>query len=217
MASLSYKVVCVPTSYQTKWLLKEKTSLPVSDLDTHSELDVIIDGADEVDPNLNLIKVKRGVALFGGEGCVMTFSQSKKGGGGCQTQEKIVASCAKTMVVVGDARKQSQVLGSVWRKGVPIEVVPIAVRPVERALRKLGGKPVVRESAGKAGPVVTDNGGFIIDCDFGDITHPADLHARIRSIVGVVETGLFIDMASVAYFGQDDGSVVRWEKPSSKK
>lgn len=133
-----------------------------------------------------------------------------KGGGGCQTQEKIVASCAKQMIVVADDRKQSQVLGSQWRQGVPIEVVPMARCPVEKVLRALGGRPVLRMAQRKAGPVVSDNGGFIIDCDFGEIRDPARLEAQLRGIVGVVETGLFVGMASVAYFGQANGTVVQW-------
>lgn len=73
------------------------------------------------------------------------------------------------------------------------------------------------QPTGKAGPVVTDNGGFIIDCDFGEIDNPMELHNRLRNIVGVVETGLFVNMASVAYFGQSDGTVIRWDKQSQTK
>ena len=130
-----------------------------------------------------------------------------KGGGGCQLQEKVVASCTKQLIIIADYRKQSKRLGSMWKKGVPIEVVPMAWKPVELRLKNMGGKPHLRMAVNKAGPVVTDNGGFVIDCDFGEIADPAELDSRIRAIVGVVETGLFVGMATKCYFGQEDGSV----------
>jgi ribose 5-phosphate isomerase A len=161
-------------------------ALPLSDLDRTPTLDVAFDGADECDAALNLIK----------------------GGGGCLFQEKLVASCAKRLFIVADHRKESAVLGSKWRQGVPIEVVPMARVPVTHRLLALGAKSVTtRTGSGKAGPVVSDNANFLIDADFGDIVDPAALDAQLRAIVGVVETGLFVGMTTKVYFGAEDGSV----------
>jgi len=179
-------VVCVPTSYQATQLIVSG-GLTLSDLSRHPVLDVDIDGADEVDASLNLIK----------------------GGGACQTQEKIVASCAKQFVVIADYRKESKKLGEQWKKGVPIEVLPFACIPVSNRIVTLGGRPALRMGQQKAGPVVTDNGNFVIDADFGVIEPGAvsDLNLKLKMIPGVVETGLFVGMACKAFFGQADGSV----------
>jgi ribose 5-phosphate isomerase A len=185
--SESLKVLCVPTSFQARELIIAH-ALPLSDLDRTPELDVAFDGADECDAKLNLIK----------------------GGGGCLFQEKLVASCARQLFIVADHRKDSSVLGSKWRQGVPIEVVPMARVPVTRRLLAApfsAKSAVTRMGSGKAGPVVSDNGNFIIDADFGDIADPAALDAQLRAIVGVVETGLFVGMTTKVYFGAEDGSV----------
>uniref|UniRef100_A0A8C0VSV0 ribose-5-phosphate isomerase n=1 Tax=Cyanistes caeruleus TaxID=156563 RepID=A0A8C0VSV0_CYACU len=165
-------IVCIPTSFQ---------------------LDVAIDGADEVDSDLNLIK----------------------GGGGCLTQEKIVAGFAKCFIVIADYRKKSDSLGEQWKKGVPIEVIPMAYVPVTRALtKKFGGVVELRMAVNKAGPVVTDNGNFILDWKFDKVHEWREVNSAIKMIPGVVETGLFIDMAQVVYFGMEDGSVsVREKQP----
>jgi len=130
-----------------------------------------------------------------------------KGGGGCQTQEKIVASCSKQFVVVADYRKDSSILGEQWKKGVPIEVFPFVYVPLMKKFEKLGGKPKLRMAVNKAGPVITDNGNFVIDVDFGLIQNAAELNFKLRSIPGVVETGLFVGMVTKAYFGNKDGSI----------
>eukprot|EP01027_Heterolobosea_sp_BB2_P001649 GEZU01002468.1.p1 GENE.GEZU01002468.1~~GEZU01002468.1.p1 ORF type:complete len:239 (+),score=60.59 GEZU01002468.1:94-810(+) len=182
-------IVCIPTSFQAQQLIVEN-GLTLSDLSRHPEIDVDIDGADEVDAYLNVIK----------------------GGGGCLTQEKIIAFNSKVFVVVADSRKDSQRLGSRWKKGVPIEVVPMAYAPLQKRFRDhLGAKFATLRMAGekKAGPVVTDNGNFILDVDFGEIADPADLERKIKMMPGVVDVGLFVGMASRAYFGQDDGSVTQ--------
>lgn len=166
-----------------------------------------IDGADEVDDELNCIK----------------------GGGACQLQEKIVAFAAKTFVVIADYRKESTTLGQQWTQGVPVEVVPMAYVPLSRSLQALGGEPVLRMAQRKAGPVVTDNGNFVLDVNvrphcicarvttvaadlidvyvqFGEIKDPRALADRIKLLPGVVEVGLFCGMADKAFFGQTDGS-----------
>ncbi|GCC19949.1 ribose-5-phosphate isomerase [Chiloscyllium punctatum] len=179
------KIVCVPTSFQARQLILQH-QLTLSDLDRHPELDVAIDGADEVDCDLNLIK----------------------GGGGCLTQEKIVAGCAKRFIVVADYRKDSKSLGEKWKKGVPIEVIPMAYVPVTKAIAaKFGGEAELRMAISKAGPVVTDNGNFILDWKFNNVSDWRKLNVGIKMIPGVVETGLFIGMAERVYFGLEDGSV----------
>ncbi|XP_064809159.1 ribose-5-phosphate isomerase isoform X2 [Oncorhynchus masou masou] len=155
-------------------------------VDNHVQLDVAIDGADEVDAALTLIK----------------------GGGGCLTQEKIVAGCAKHFIVIADFRKDSSVLGQQWKKGVPIEVIPMAYVPVSRTIAKrFGGEAVLRMAVSKAGPVVTDNSNFILDWKFEHAQNWKEVNTAIKMIPGVVETGLFVGMAERVYFGMEDGSV----------
>ncbi len=175
---------CIPTSFQSHQLIVEN-GLTLVTLDQYPEIDLDIDGADEIDNSLNLIK----------------------GGGGCLVQEKIIASSSKKLVVIADYTKRSEVLGENWRNGVPIEVIPLAYVPIMKRLEKLGGKPVLRMAKAKAGPVVSDNGNFIIDVDFGKIEKPSDLNIELLQIPGVVDSGLFLSMASKAYIGLKDGKV----------
>uniref|UniRef100_A0A452IVE8 Ribose-5-phosphate isomerase n=1 Tax=Gopherus agassizii TaxID=38772 RepID=A0A452IVE8_9SAUR len=155
-------IVCIPTSFQARQLILQN-GLSLSDLDRHPELDVAIDGADEVDSDLSLIK----------------------GGGGCLTQEKIVAGYAKCFVVVADYRKNSKNLGDQWKKGIPIEVIPMAYVPVIRAVtRKFGGVAELRMAVRKAGPVVTDNGNFILDWKFDKVHKWNEVNTAIKMIPG---------------------------------
>uniref|UniRef100_A0A7N8XCV4 ribose-5-phosphate isomerase n=1 Tax=Mastacembelus armatus TaxID=205130 RepID=A0A7N8XCV4_9TELE len=177
---------------QTARQLILKHGLTLSDLDRHPELDVAIDGADEVDADLTLIK----------------------GGGGCLTQEKIVAGCAKHFVVIADYRKNSKALGQQWKKGIPIEVIPMAYVPVSRMIaRRFGGEANLRMAVSKAGPVVTDNSNFILDWKFEHAQNWKEVNTSIKMIPGVVETGLFVGMAERAYFGMEDGSVQVQDPP----
>ncbi len=180
---------CIPTSFQSHQLIVEN-GLTLVTLDQYPEIDLDIDGADEIDKSLNLIK----------------------GGGGCLVQEKIVASSSKILVVIADYSKKSEILGENWNKGVPIEVIPFGYFPILKKLEKLGGKPVLRMAKAKAGPIVSDNGNFIIDVDFGLIESPSDMNDKLLKIPGVVDTGLFVGMASKAYIGQKDGKVVILQK-----
>lgn len=179
-------VTCVPTSFQARQLIIEH-NLKLGDLETHPKLNVCIDGADEVDNCLNLIK----------------------GGGGCLLQEKIVASCANELVIIADYTKDSVHLGDSYKKGIPIEVVPIAYVPVKNKIEnKFGGKLVLRMAVAKAGPVVTDNGNFILDWqEYQQTDNWEKINNDIINIPGVVETGLFIKLAKKVYFGQMDGTV----------
>lgn len=179
--------VCIPTGFQSKQLIIDN-GLTLGTIEQYPEIDIAFDGADEVDAQLNLIK----------------------GGGACLFQEKLVASLAAKFVVVADTRKQSpSTLGVAWRKGVPIEVVPNAYAVVTRHLAAMGAVLVVLRQGGaaKAGPVVTDNNNFLIDADFGAISDPAALHEKLKLMVGVVDTGLFVGMATKAYFGAESGEV----------
>lgn len=130
-------------------------------------------------------------------------------------QEKLVAGSAKKFIVVAgtlhrgladaDFRKRSPALGHSWTQGVPIEIVPISHTKVLRDLLSLGAQnPQLRMGGkAKAGPILTDNGNFIIDAHFGEIKDPQELARTIKQIVGVVEVGLFINMADAAYFGNE--------------
>lgn len=181
------KVTCVPTSFQAKQLIV-KHKLTLGELDTNPVIDVTIDGADEVDSNLTLIK----------------------GGGGCLLQEKIVASCSKKLIVIADYTKDSVKLGDRYKKGIPIEVVPIAYVPIQQKIVALyGGEIKLRKAVAKAGPVVTDNGNFILDWIFTNQDLDWNkVSTVIKMIPGVVETGLFVQMCHKAYFGQPEGNVV---------
>ncbi|KAI8384582.1 ribose-5-phosphate isomerase [Radiomyces spectabilis] len=181
-------LVYIPTSFQSKLLIIEG-GLTLGSVEQYPVIDVTIDGADEVDSQLNAIK----------------------GGGACQFQEKVVAEAAKKFVIVADYRKKSKILGTQWLKGVPIEVVPLTYQSVINSLlNKLSLQPqevALRMAVNKAGPVVTDNGNFVIDAHFGPIEDPASLLKEIKLLTGVYEVGLFCNMAEVAFFGEADGSV----------
>ncbi len=177
-------LVCIPSSFQSTQLIVSN-GLTLGSLDQYPEVDITFDGADEIDDDLNLIK----------------------GGGGCQVQEKILAYNSKRVIIVADFNKDSKILGEKWKKGVPIEVIPGAYVPIMKKIEKMKGVPTLRMGINKAGPVITDNGNFIIDADFGLIKHPLNLELELIRIPGVVETGLFIDMAYACYIGMEDGSV----------
>lgn len=180
------QIVCVPTSFQSRQLII-KHNLTLGDLEIYPKLDCVIDGADEVDAKLTLIK----------------------GGGGCLLQEKIVASCAQKMVVIADYTKNSTKLGDQYKKGIPIEVVPMAYRPIKDKIEQtFGGTVVLRTAVAKAGPCVTDNGNFILDWKFvNQDVDWSEIDTKIHLIPGVVETGLFVNMAEKAYFGMANGDV----------
>lgn len=171
----------VPSSEATAQLA-QSLGIPLTTLQEHPELDLAIDGADEVDPQLNLIK----------------------GGGGALLREKIVASAAHRFVVIGDASKLVPRLGTTF--ALPVEVVPFAQAPVIHRLKALGAAIHVRTRKESEEIFVTDNGNYIIDCRFpGGIADPAKLQTQIRAIVGVVEHGLFLHMAERALIAGPNG------------
>jgi len=154
----------IPTSYQTA-IRARGYGIPLTTLDDQRVIDLAIDGADEVDPQLRLIK----------------------GRGAAHTREKCVAAAAHRFIVVVDEQKMVARLDGL----VPVEIIPFALRPVMDQLQEMDCTPVLREGVQKDGPVITDNGNFIIDARFKKITRPEKLEAAIGLIPGVVESGLF--------------------------
>jgi len=176
MQESKLRILGVPTSYQA-FLLAVKYKIPITTLDEHPCLDLAVDGADQVDEKLNMVK----------------------GMGGAFTREKVIASASKTTVIAIDETKLSKHLGS--NQPVPVEVLPFALATVRLKLQSLGGKPTLREAEKKVGPVVTDSGNFILDVNFGPISSPRKLDQELKSIPGIIETGLFVEMADVVYVG----------------
>ena len=172
------RVLGVPTSNQSFFLAVQQ-GIPLTTLDENPQLDLDIDGADQIDRALNLIK----------------------GGGGALTREKIVAAAAKRLIIVADETKLVENLGE--NQCLPVEVLQFALPIVSSRIEAIAGKPLLRERKDGSGPYVTDNGNFILDVDFGTIDSPAELESELRAIPGVVETGLFIGMADTAYVGTE--------------
>lgn len=177
-------IVGVVTSYQSEAIAIE-AGVPLTTLAQTPKLTIAIDGADQFDEKFFAIK----------------------GGGAAHTREKIVSMSADRFVIVSDPGKRAKTLSV----AVPIEVMPFAKELVISTLKELGGEPVLRAAAKKDGPVITDNGNFVIDCAFGEIEYPADLAAELSQIPGVVEHGIFMN-ADAVVIGNADGSVEVIEK-----
>ena len=171
------RVMGVPTSYQA-FLLAVECGIPVTTLDEHPQVDVTIDGADQLTPELFLIK----------------------GMGAALAREKIVAASSKLNVIIADEKKKVKVLGE-NDQSVPIEVLPFAISLAKRKIIDAGGKPILREGKGKLGPVITDNGNAILDSYFGPIAKPSEFEVELKMIPGVVETGFFVGLTDIAYVG----------------
>jgi len=172
------EIMGIPTSYQSFFLARD-CGIPLTTLDEHLP-DLAVDGADEVDPNLNLIK----------------------GGGAAHTLEKIVDSAAKKFLVIVDESKKVQKLGDF---PVPLEVIPSAYRPVTQQVKKLGGTPSLRMAEMKDGPVITDNNNFVVDVQFKEIPDPQELEIELNNIPGVVENGIFPNLAHQVLIGNANG------------
>jgi ribose 5-phosphate isomerase A len=165
-----FKIRGIPTSIASRDLATQ-LGIPLTTFDEVQQIDVTIDGADEFDPALNLIK----------------------GGGGAMLREKIVASASKQLVVVTDSSKQVTVLG---KFPLPLEVISFAEPIIKKKVSELGGKVVRRQDAsGK--PYLTDEGHHILDCHFGQIPNPPALARTLSDMPGIVEHGLFVGMVSV--------------------
>jgi ribose 5-phosphate isomerase A len=176
----------IPTSFQASVLAKQY-GIPLVTLDDVDHIDIAIDGADEVDPEKNLIK----------------------GGGAAHTREKIVDSLAAEFIVVVDSSKLVTRLGSTFP--LPVEVLPIAISPVIRTIANLGGKSELRMGIKKDGPVITDQGNMVLDVTFAAIDHPAELEKTLNNIPGVLDNGLFVELADIVLIGEikDGQPVVR--------
>ncbi|ADW67505.1 ribose 5-phosphate isomerase [Granulicella tundricola MP5ACTX9] len=183
LAERKPKIRCVASS-DASFNLGAELGLDMMTLNELPEIDVYIDGADEVGPGLALIK----------------------GGGGALLREKIVASAAKRFVVVVDSSKVVECLG---KFPLPIEVIKMALPLVLPKLEALGLEPKQRRAKSGDGPYLTDEGNFIVDCFVGKIADPVMVAAEVRAIVGVVEHGLFLGMAQVALVAGEDG-VTEW-------
>ena len=164
------KILGIPTSVQTKELA-QSAGIPLTTLDEVQQIDVTIDGADEFDPQLNLIK----------------------GGGGALLREKIIASASRLEVIIADSTKQVPVLG---KFPLPVEVIPFAQAVVSRKIEALGAKVEIRQTPG-GNVFVTDEHHHILDCHFGQIPDPPALARKLEAMPGIVEHGLFIGMANV--------------------
>ncbi len=170
-------IVGIPTSFQSE-VLSKKYGVPLTTLDAIDHIDIAIDGADEVDPQKNLIK----------------------GGGAAHTREKIVDAFADQFIVVVDSGKLVDRLNSQFL--LPVEVIPMALSPVTIAIKKLGGTPELRMGVKKAGPVITDEGNLVLDVKFDKIEDPGLMEKTINNIPGVLENGLFVGVADVVLVGE---------------
>jgi ribose 5-phosphate isomerase A len=172
-------IACTATSKRTETLAR-KECIPLRPLDDFERLDLTVDGADEIDPALDLIK----------------------GGGACHLIEKIVASASDTLIVIADDSKLVPVLGAF---PLPVEIATLGWQTTVRRIAEVtGDADLVRRGGGE--PVLTDEGNFVIDCHMGRIEDAAALATALNAVPGVVEHGLFLDMASRALIGAADGS-----------
>ncbi len=171
-------IMGIPTSYQSFFLAND-CNIPVTTLEEH-DIDLAVDGADEVDPALNLIK----------------------GGGAAHTLEKIIDYSADRFIVIVDDSKMVENLG---KFPVPLEVIPTAARVVSQILEDMGVATSIRMAEQKDGPVITDNGNFVIDAEFGILNDPEELEIELNSIPGVVENGIFSGVVDQVFVGTPDG------------
>jgi ribose 5-phosphate isomerase A len=182
------KILGIPTSERSAKQAAEG-GIQLTDFASHTRLDLTIDGADEIDEaSLDLVK----------------------GLGGALLREKIVAAASDRLVIIADAPKLVPGLGRTVP--VPVEIVPFGWQTTAERLTALGAKPVLRQAGSE--PFRTDGGNLILDCHFGLIADPRGLEARLSATIGVVETGLFIGMASTALVAMPDG-VRRLDRPSA--
>ncbi len=175
------RIVGIPTAEVTA-REAERAGVPLGTLDDHPSVDVTIDGADEIDPHLNLIK----------------------GLGGALLREKIVAAASRRLIIIADAGKRVEQLAT--RAPVPVEVIQFARRPVADYLASLGAQVVERRKGGER--FITDEGNLILDCHFPGLPNPSEIAQLIRAQPGVVEHGLFLGMATEAIVAGERGVLV---------
>jgi ribose 5-phosphate isomerase A len=167
----------VPTSLQIK-LIAEQAGIHLISADQIEKIDVVFDGADQIDSGKNLIK----------------------GGGGALLRENILISSANKVVIMADATK----FVKNFNRTVPVEVHPFARNTVRKFIQKIGGKPQIR-TIERGYPFITENGNIIYDCDFGTIRSPGSLAGKIKQIPGVVEAGIFVRKPDIIYKAEENG------------
>lgn len=172
----------IATSKQTE-TISAKRGIPLSTLAERPVIDLTIDGADEIDPSLNLIK----------------------GGGGALVREKIIAHASKRLVIVADESKLVSVLGTTF--ALPVEVLQFGWEATQTAINNICGKSTMRYSGEK--PFLSDNGNYILDCRFDMIRQPAQIELQLNNLPGVVENGLFVSRADKAIIGTTSGVEIR--------
>ncbi|MCH7927701.1 MAG: ribose 5-phosphate isomerase A [Candidatus Dadabacteria bacterium] len=172
-------IVGIPSSNQTEKLALE-LGIPLITFEQKSEIDLNIDGADEVDPDLNLIK----------------------GGGGALLREKIIAQSSTRNIIVVDEQKMSQKLGTKW--AVPVEIIEFSYKPVAKYLEDLGAEVTLRKNQ-NGETFKTDQGNIIVDCNFGQIENLGELNKALNSNAGIVEHGLFIGITDEVIVGKSTG------------
>jgi ribose 5-phosphate isomerase A len=177
LSERNLKVKAVPTSLQIK-LEAEKCSIPIIEADQIEHIDIVFDGADQIDEKRNMIK----------------------GGGGALLREKILINIAKKVVIIADESKFMKKLN----RSVPIEVHPFARNIAAKQIQKYGGKPILR-TIERGYPFVTENGNIILDSDFGEITNPEELAEKIIQISGVIEVGIFTRKPDIIYKVKENG------------
>ena len=171
-------IIGIATSKQTETISAQQ-GIPLSTLAEHAKIDLTIDGADEIDANLNLIK----------------------GGGGALVREKIIAHASKRLVIVADEGKLVPVLGTTF--ALPVEVLQFGWEATQTAINSICGRSTLRRSGKK--PFLSDNGNYILDCHFEEIRQPARIESQLNNLPGVVENGLFVNRADKAVIGAESG------------
>lgn len=177
------RIKTVPTSRQTEELARS-LGIPLIDINSIEQIDITIDGADEFTENLTLVK----------------------GGGGALLREKIVASMTKRVIIIADSGKKVERLG---RFKIPIEIIPFATKLVMKRLQSIDGAGVIRMEG--YSPYLTDSGNYILDVDFGLIENPVELAQKLDAITGIVEHGIFVNLAKKVMMGSK-GEVITFQK-----
>lgn len=176
-------IIGIPTSEGTEKIALEQ-KIPLTTLATHPTIDLTIDGADEVDKDLNLIK----------------------GGGAALVREKIIANASKEILIVVDESKVSHVLGTTFP--LPVEIVRFGWEATQTEVNRISGRSALRVAStqdGKQNPLITDNGNYILDCHFDGIPAPAEVELQLNNIPGVVENGIFVNRADKIIIGTSSG------------
>jgi ribose 5-phosphate isomerase A len=174
----------VPSSKRTEGWAQE-FGIPLVDFSQVDKIDLAIDGADEIDPEFQLTK----------------------GGGGSLVREKIVDALAEKLIIIADKTKVVETLGTF---PLPVEVVPFGYQATAKRIEKLGAIPTLRIKDGDV--FVSNNGNYILDCQFTSINNPEQLHEKIKALVGVVETGLFVNMVDTVIIGNEKGTEIITKK-----